>query len=182
MILSRNRLDEYTPWPAKALRSDFPDFAGQADSYLAWMENAFFPVLQNEYGMLMDAAHMGLMGQSLGGLLTLYAQTTSLGVRFGSVVCVSPSTWYPDFLSYFRSRAQLLPPKHWFFACGRNEGRGHNDIKQNVAKYNAELIQHLVQLQGAPRVSARWDNGGHHQYLPERCRWATSEFFKERSI
>ena len=50
MILSTDRLCDYTPWKASALSSRFPDFAGRADEYLDWMQTKALPNLQNQFG------------------------------------------------------------------------------------------------------------------------------------
>ena len=55
MILSTNRLDDFSPWPASALHEKFPDFKGNANMYLKWIQqellpkiSAFFRIVEEE--------------------------------------------------------------------------------------------------------------------------------------
>ena len=134
------------------------------------------PNLQNQFGPFLPQT-TGMMGQSLGALATLYAQTRPIGSCFGSAVCISLSSWYPNFLDYFFTHSELLSKKEWIFICGETEGLGHEDVKQFVTTYNQEIIEFLSQHPRTCHITAHWDPGAHHENLPSRYQKAILSFF-----
>lgn len=176
MVLAKDRLSEYTPWPAKALKSVFPDFGGQADAYLNWMENKLLPVLNEEFQCSLKPEHTGMMGWSLGGLLSLYAQTTPIANHFGVSILVSPSTWYPDFLEHFLTRFDKEIAKRWVLIYGNREAEGHKDIKENTVTNNRAIAAVLRAYHGDAAVQEHWDAGGHHENMVSRFRLALELF------
>lgn len=174
MPLSKNRLDDFTPWPEKALNSRFPDFGGKADDYLSWISKELLPKVQSSYPVSSTPEGTGLLGQSLGGLLALYSQTVPQGGSFGNVAAISPSCWYPGFLSYMETHLPDQSDTRWFISSGMEEGKGHPDIKQNAVLQNRRMTELLAKQYGNENVSTQWDNGGHHDDLPFRYSHALS--------
>ena len=84
----KERVEEYTP-------SADPKVGGKADLYGRLIVEELKPFVDSHYRTKRDAAHTGLGGSSLGGLVTLY-----LGLRyqkvFGKLAVVSPSVWWDD--------------------------------------------------------------------------------------
>ena len=82
-----HRIDEYTPVEDKRLGG------GQADAYGQMLVEELKPFVDHTYRTLPGAAHCGLGGSSLGGLVTLY-----LGLRytwmFSKLAVMSPSVWW----------------------------------------------------------------------------------------
>src|SRR5258706_16182459 len=56
------------------------------------------------------AAATGILGSSLGGLISAYAGTTRAGV-FGLVGAMSPSTWWDSLVIVGDVQAQAAPPR-----------------------------------------------------------------------
>jgi len=83
----KHRIDEYTPVEDKRLGG------GQADAYGQMLVEELKPFIDRTYRTLPGAAHCGLGGSSLGGLVTLY-----LGLRytwmFTKLAVMSPSVWW----------------------------------------------------------------------------------------
>src|SRR5690242_17141630 len=83
-----DRIDEYTPTPDPS----YPD-AGKGDQYLTLLVDELKPQIDAMLRTLPDRAHTGVLGSSLGGLISAYA-----GVRrpdvYGIVGAMSPSTWW----------------------------------------------------------------------------------------
>lgn len=176
MVMAKDRLSEYTPWPAKALKSVFPDFGGQADEYLDWMEKELLPVLKEEYQCPLHPENTGMMGWSLGGLLSLYAQTRPIGNYFGVSVMVSPSTWYPGFLEVFLNGFEKEKGRRWILVCGSQEAEGHKDIKENTVPNNRTIVKAIRTYHGEGAVLEQWDEGGHHENTVARYRRALELF------
>lgn len=168
MPLSKNRLDDFTPWPERALSSRFPDFGGKADEYLSWIWGVLLPSIQGEYPVSNSPAETGMLGQSLGGLLTLYIQTGRPGTRFGYAAAISPSCWYPGFLPYMKDHLPEYSDTRWYISCGTEEGKGHPDIKQNSVQQSRCMMEFLTKRYGNAHVTTQWDQGGHHDHLPLR--------------
>lgn len=174
MPLSENRLDDFTPWPGQALNSRFPDFGGRADDYLSWISGELLPQIQKQYPVFGTPDRTGLLGQSLGGMLALYAQTVPQGGAFANVAAISPSCWYPGFLSYMESHLPEQSAIRWFISSGTEEGKGETDIKQNAVRQNHLMMELLARRYGNDSVSIQWDHGGHHDRLPLRYKKALS--------
>lgn len=174
MPLSKNRLDDFTPWPKPALNSRFPDFGGGADDYLSWVRDGLMPHIRRTYPVSKSPAKAGMLGQSLGGLVTLYSQTVWGGNMFGHAAAISPSCWYPGFLPHMKANLPKTSDTRWFISCGRKEGMGHGDIKRN-APVNARLMMEMLAARyGKAQVLFHWDDGGHGDFLSLRYRLALS--------
>jgi predicted alpha/beta superfamily hydrolase len=86
----RDRIDEYTP-----TRDAHHDAGGLADRYGQMLVYEIKPMIDRTYRTLRGAAHTGLAGSSLGGLLTLHLGLTHPAV-FGKLGLLSPSVWWDD--------------------------------------------------------------------------------------
>ena len=80
-LTSKNRLDDYTPWKAAALRDGAPDFGGQAKVYHDHLFGGLLDKLQSLYRL--DEARLAYGGYSLGGLAAVYSLFS-----FDKVSCV----------------------------------------------------------------------------------------------
>ena len=70
-LISNNRLDDYTPWKANALKPGNPDFGGRADSYHQKLFNDILTEIRQHY--LIDDKRIAYGGYSLGGLAAVYS-------------------------------------------------------------------------------------------------------------
>ena len=86
----RERVEEYTPTVDPRHK-----VGGRADAYGRMLVEELKPFIDSHYRTKRGAAHTGLGGSSLGGLVSLY-----LGVRyprvFGKLAVVSPSVWWDN--------------------------------------------------------------------------------------
>lgn len=101
-IETKNRLDEYTPWHAKALSERFADFGGKGSHYLAFLAEELKPYIDASYQTDGCQRQTGLVGASLGGLISMYAAYLYPHV-FGKIGCLSGSFWYEGFLHFMES-------------------------------------------------------------------------------
>ncbi len=86
----RDRIDEYTP-----TRDSTHDAGGMADRYGQMLVYEIKPFIDHRYRTKRGAAHTGLAGSSLGGLLTLHLGLTHSAI-FGKLALLSPSVWWDD--------------------------------------------------------------------------------------
>jgi predicted alpha/beta superfamily hydrolase len=121
-----DRFDEYTP-----TRS--PEFSsgGKADAYGRMLVEELKPLIDSEYRTLTDAAHTGLGGVSLGGLVSLYLGLKQPAI-FGRLAVMSPSVWW-DNKVIVRSVKKLdsKPAMRIWLDIGTAEGAGSiSDVKE----------------------------------------------------
>ena len=91
-----NRLDAFTPKPAKNIRPGIPDFGGSADKYHKLIFETFLPEVLSEYNI--DYERIVYGGYSLGGLAAVYSLST---IDIPAIVfSLCGSFWYPDFIKY----------------------------------------------------------------------------------
>ena len=109
---TNDRIEEYTP--TKATSGIAQGRGGDAGLYGQMLTSEMKPYIDRHYRTLPDAAHTGLGGSSLGGLLSLY-----LGLQypkiFGRIACVSASAWWDDrvIVRQVRALPAKLPLRVW---------------------------------------------------------------------
>lgn len=87
------RLDEYSPWVN-------PQYGGgQGDEYADWMVETLKPYVDGNYRTLSDREHTGIMGSSMGALISLYTAIEHQDV-FGKVGIFSPAFWFAGNQAY----------------------------------------------------------------------------------
>lgn len=83
------RIGEYTPYPN-------PNYGGgDGESYTDFIVETLKPYVDANYRTLPERQHTGIMGSSLGGLISLYAAIEHQEV-FGIAGVFSPSLWFSD--------------------------------------------------------------------------------------
>jgi predicted alpha/beta superfamily hydrolase len=80
------RIEEYLPW------SNATYGGGDGAIYVNFLINELKPFIDSNYRTLPDRDHTGIMGSSLGGLISTYAGIEHQDV-FGKVGAFSPSYW-----------------------------------------------------------------------------------------
>lgn len=93
-----HRIDEYTPWAN-------PQYGGgQGTAYADFLAETLKPFIDANYRTLSGPAYTGVMGSSLGGLISLYTALRHPQV-FGRAGVFSPSLWYTsDIFTYAAQR------------------------------------------------------------------------------
>jgi predicted alpha/beta superfamily hydrolase len=118
------RLHEYTP------THDRRRGGGGARDYGRLIVNELKPMIDAEYRTRSEAAHTGIGGSSLGGLVSLYLALEYPDV-FTRVAVLSPSVWW-DRRAILRNvrDARPKPPLRIWLDIGTREGRYHVDNAQ----------------------------------------------------
>jgi predicted alpha/beta superfamily hydrolase len=84
-----SRMDELSPYAHKG-------HSGSGDLYLQFLVETLKPLIDLSFRTRPDREHTGIMGSSLGGLISLYA-FFNLPDTFGLAGIMSPSLWAPIF-------------------------------------------------------------------------------------
>lgn len=159
-IISQKRLDELTPWPSTSLHPRFPDFGGEGDEYIKFIENKLKEEVDATYRTLTSPESTGITGYSLGGLISIYAAYHA--TSFGCFASMSGSFWYPEFVPYASKQSVRNREARFYMSSGESEGVGHNDIKKDAVTNTKKIYEILVADVSSSRVTITWDEGGHH--------------------
>ena len=83
------RINEYSPW----VNTDYG--GGNGDEYAEFLVNTLKPYIDSNYRTLPEREHTGVMGSSMGALISFYTGIEYQEV-FGKVGVFSPSFWFSD--------------------------------------------------------------------------------------
>jgi predicted alpha/beta superfamily hydrolase len=123
----KDRVDEYTAAADAKYKA-----GGKADLYGRMLVEELKPFIDKNYRTRRDAAHTGLGGSSLGGLVSIY-----LGLKypqvFGRLAVVSPSVWWANnHIVHYVEALQKKPPARIWLDIGTKEGRDQQEAQQTV--------------------------------------------------
>ena len=131
-----HRLDEYNPWRATNPRYG----GGEGEAYVEFLAKTLKPYIDQHYRTRPEARSTGIMGSSMGGLISLYAALEHPEV-FGSAGVLSCACWISrqQVLEFVRAAKPGQPPPRIYFVAG---GMETNDGEQ--ARDQQAVIDSLV--------------------------------------
>jgi metallo-beta-lactamase class B len=112
------RLDEYSPW-----RHPDPRYGGgEGAAYVDFLVRTLKPHVDRRYRTLPDRRHTGVLGSSMGGLISLYAGLRHPEV-FGQVGVFSCACWFarPQIYDLARRTRPGREPTRFYFVAGAVE-------------------------------------------------------------
>ncbi|MDT3426427.1 putative alpha/beta superfamily hydrolase [Paenibacillus forsythiae] len=134
------RTDEYTPWPAARLEAEAPAFGGRGCAYIDEVADSVKPYIDSLYRTLSEPGCTGMIGGSLGGLVTLlaaYRRPDAFG-RFG---LLSPSVWYEGFLEFAAGRPLPDAGLRLYVSVGNREGLYKRNKQREAVASTLELCR-----------------------------------------
>ncbi|RMF03221.1 MAG: T9SS C-terminal target domain-containing protein, partial [Bacteroidetes bacterium] len=136
-----NRINEYTPWPN-------PQYGGgQGAAYVDFLVETLKPYIDANYRTLRDAEHTGIMGSSLGGLISLYAALRHPEV-FGKAGVLSPSLWFSDDIYHYVDTVSRANELRIYFVAGGSESNTIDviaDVNRFVERMEASAYPALTE-------------------------------------
>lgn len=108
------RLDEYSPFTAPRYS------AGLGDLYLAFIANSVKPLIDGHFRTRPEKSHTGIMGSSMGGLISLYAFFRQPTI-FGFAGVMSPSLWFAQSAIFPYIEAAPFHPGKIYLDAGTRE-------------------------------------------------------------
>lgn len=126
-----NRINEYSPWV-------HPTYGGgQGDQYVNFIVETLKPYIDDHYRTLPDRLHTGIMGSSMGGLISMYAAIEHQDV-FGKAGIFSPAFWFSSQCYAHVSSKGKQADMRIYLLAGQPEDNGSvvNDL---YAMYNTLL-------------------------------------------
>lgn len=163
-IEPNNRSHEYTPWPATSLRgAGNPGFGGKGAEYVAYISDVLKPHIDKTYRTLTDPEHTGIIGASLGGLISLYAGYLRPDV-FGKIGALSASFWYEGMMSFIETNPLPLHKEgKLFLSVGSLEGVYKESIQRHMVPYTIRAHERFLE-QGMTTEQLKFvlEEGGTH--------------------
>jgi predicted alpha/beta superfamily hydrolase len=125
--MGEQRITEFNPFPVRSPVSHQP---GRGENYLAFVVETLKPLIDAQFHTLNDRAYTGILGSSLGGLISLYAFFHRPEV-FGFAGALSPALWIGRGAIYDAVRhAPRVSGKIYL----------DNGTRENTAKHMAEVL------------------------------------------
>lgn len=116
-----SRLDEYSPWVN-------PSYGGgQGASYVAFITETLKPFIDNNYRTLPQRDHTGIMGSSMGGLISLYAAIERQDI-FGKAGVFSASFWFAEECYTHVSNTGKQSDMRIYLIAGGQEGSNNQQV------------------------------------------------------
>ena len=124
------RIREFTLHPTRA-------GAGRGQYYLDFIRQTLKPIVDRSFRTLPDAAHTGIGGSSLGGLISIYAGLMHPEV-FGRLMVFSPSLWISPKIYFDAIRFEAPVPMKIYVYGGEKESRY---MVPNIQRFNESLAR-----------------------------------------
>lgn len=109
------RTAEYTPWTHKKYGG------GKGDAYLTFISQVLKPYIDKTYRTKPDQKNTGLIGSSLGGLISYYGGL-QYPSTFGKIGVLSPSFWFSKEVIPFTTSKGNISDVKMYFLLGEKEG------------------------------------------------------------
>lgn len=146
-----SRLDEYSPWKNKKYNK-----GGEGEAYVEFLVKTLKPYIDKRYRTLPQAKNTGLIGSSMGGLISFYA-----GVKypktFGKIGIFSPAFWFvsKDLQLFTNQNNKHLKNSKFYFVAGAHEDEG---LTKEI-----DTIENIL-LKSVPKdnISTKIDEDGTH--------------------
>jgi predicted alpha/beta superfamily hydrolase len=150
------RLNEYSPWVN-------PQYGGgQGDAYISFIISTLKPYVDSVYRSLPEPEFTGIMGSSMGGLISLYASIKYPDV-FGKTGALSSSFWFSPNSYTYVSDTGAEEGSYIYMIAGGQEGG--NQIK-DMEKMQETLIN--AGLPSSNVISVPHPDGAHSEWYWSR--------------
>jgi len=124
--IGSSRMDEYSPF------IDRSHGGGQGNHYISFIVNTLKPLIDHQFRTLPQRRKTGIMGSSMGGLISLYAFFRREDI-FGFAGVMSPSLWYAKGSIYgYVENASYLPGRIYLDAGTREMGGSRYSLRKRV--------------------------------------------------
>jgi predicted alpha/beta superfamily hydrolase len=110
------RCDEYSPFV------DPVNGGGQGADYLAFIVETLKPLIDDTFRTVRDREYTGILGSSMGGLISLYAFFHHSEI-FGFVGAMSPALWFANQAIFADIMEAPFVPGKIYLDVGTNEGK-----------------------------------------------------------
>ncbi|MBK9941447.1 MAG: alpha/beta hydrolase [Kouleothrix sp.] len=144
------RIDEYSPFKDARLHK-----GGRGDWYVAFMANTVKPLIDATFRTMPERQHTGVIGSSMGGLISLYTFFSRPDL-FGMAGVMSPSLWFAQEAIVPFVRQAPFKPGLIYLDVGTHEGA---DTQRASRPPNRYTSRYLI---GVRRMRALLESKGFH--------------------
>jgi len=127
------RMAEYTPWANSTYGG------GYGEKYLQFIVETLKPYIDQHYRTLSDRENTGIMGSSLGGLISHYG-ALKYQSTFSKAGLFSPSYWFNDSIWSFTHDMGKQQDMKIFQLCGTSES-DNIDMPKAIQRMNDSLVK-----------------------------------------
>lgn len=159
--MGAQRLNEYSPFVDPTLGG------GSGNQYVGFMANTLKPLIDHHFRTIPHRRATGVIGSSMGGLISLYAFFRREDV-FGFAGVMSPSLWFARGAIYsYVENASYLPGKIYLDAGTRELGGSSTRLHKR-----AESRRYYASVRRLKRILVRKGYRPIHDLLHVEERWA----------
>ena len=173
-----DRLNEYTPWPAKANHEKFHDFDGKGDDYLDFLIKDLQPYIEKEFKVKSNKSDRKIIGHSLGALISLYSAFRNN--NYSKIASMCASQWYINWIQFIEKENLINDDFKLLIIAGRKEGQGKSTLQKDMPKFSKLSYEIFKNRIGEQNVDIVWDDYGHHENILNRYKIAL-EFLLKRN-
>ena len=128
------RIDEYSPFVDRRLHK-----GGRGDRYVAFVANTVKPLIDRDFRTLPEREHTGILGSSMGGLISLYALFCRPEI-FGFAGVMSPSLWFAQEAIFPYVQQASFKPGRVYLDAGTHEGSDTRALHSGPHKYTSRYL------------------------------------------
>ncbi|RNB85713.1 esterase family protein [Brevibacillus nitrificans] len=173
-VESFDRNDEYTPFVSPNVFEPGKIFGGSASIYARFLANELKPYIDSRFRTLPEREHTGIMGFSLGGLISVYTALTYPEV-FGRIGSFSGSFWFPGIIEWLKQRTTIDTGQRLYMNLGHAEGATRTNGQQWMVPNSKRVYDYLLQ-NGFTVHQEIYESEFHSfelgvQYVPAALKW-----------
>lgn len=171
---ARNR--EYTPWARPAVTAGREAFGGGGAQYIDEVADRIKPYIDGSFRTDPRSEVTGMIGYSLGGLITLYAAYHRSEV-FGRLGMLSPSIWYDGMLDYVQQHTLSPKGQRMYISVGNREGVYKHNMQQQAVNCTLQVYRWLYKQTAEDQLQLDIVEGATHDLIfmarqfPEALQW-----------
>lgn len=177
-ITPLDRLNEYTPWTAKAQHERFHDFGGEGDKYLQFLINNVQSYIEKEFRVSSNKEDRKIMGYSLGALISLYSVFKSN--NYGKIASICASQWYDKWIEFIEKEDLINKDFKLIMVAGKREGDKKITIQKDTPKLTNISYDIFKKRIGKENIDMIWDDYGHHENVINRYKIALEFLLSKR--
>lgn len=176
--MGENRLNEYSPFKQGRMGG------GRGDPYLDFIVQTVKPLIDASFFTLPEREHTGILGSSMGGLISLYGFFNRPQI-FGMAGAMSPAFWFGQRAIFPYVKNAPYAPGKIYLDAGTQEAHGRQLISRKYTWSVADAAKEMrdllvskgygesvlyVEEEGAPHHESAWA-----RRLPDALRWLLIE-------
>lgn len=140
--MGEQRLNEYSPFhhPGQG--------GGQGETYLEFIVHTLKPIIDRDFRTLPEAVHTGIMGSSMGGLISLYAFFRH-PATFGFAGVMSPSLWFAGYKALEYVETAVFNPGRIYLDAGTRE---YGDVTHESSRPRTQSRKYYASVRRLKRI------------------------------